>query len=75
MFVCLFFGKVSITILDENDNSPEFDLTSDLSVNVPEDTTVGQRVAVVMARDRDAGRNGLVSERRRSVCYQSYSEI
>lgn len=74
-FFVLFFGKVSITILDENDNSPEFDLTSDLSVNVPEDTTIGQRVAMVMARDRDAGRNGLVSEGRRSACYQSCSEI
>uniref|UniRef100_A0AAR2J7Y9 Cadherin-23 n=1 Tax=Pygocentrus nattereri TaxID=42514 RepID=A0AAR2J7Y9_PYGNA len=52
---------VSITILDENDNSPEFDLTSDLSVNVPEDTPMGRRVAVVLARDRDAGRNGLVN--------------
>ncbi|XP_046692113.1 cadherin-23 isoform X2 [Silurus meridionalis] len=52
---------VSITILDENDNSPEFDLTSDLSVNVPEDTPIGQRVAMVTARDKDAGRNGLVN--------------
>ncbi|XP_073775592.1 cadherin-23 isoform X3 [Danio rerio] len=52
---------VSITILDENDNSPEFDITSDLSVNIPEDTAIGKRVAVVLARDKDAGRNGLVN--------------
>ncbi|KAI4872497.1 hypothetical protein NFI96_021250 [Prochilodus magdalenae] len=52
---------VSITILDENDNSPEFDLTSDLSVNVPEDTPMGRRVAMVLGRDRDAGNNGLVN--------------
>ncbi|XP_049336962.1 cadherin-23 isoform X2 [Astyanax mexicanus] len=53
--------KVSITILDENDNSPEFDIMSDVSVNVPEDTPMGRRVAVVLARDRDAGKNGLVN--------------
>lgn len=54
---------MSITILDENDNSPEFDITSDLSVNIPEDTAIGKRVAVVLARDKDAGRNGLVIKR------------
>ncbi|XP_030626789.1 cadherin-23 [Chanos chanos] len=53
--------KVSITILDENDNSPEFDITSDLSVSIPEDTPIGQRVAVVLGRDKDAGNNGLVN--------------
>ncbi|XP_028278698.1 cadherin-23 [Parambassis ranga] len=53
--------KVSITILDENDNSPEFDITSDTSVDVPENTPMGKRVAVVLGRDRDAGLNGLVN--------------
>ncbi|XP_051504307.1 cadherin-23 [Myxocyprinus asiaticus] len=52
---------VSITILDENDNSPEFDITSDLLVNIPEDTPIGKRVALLLARDKDAGRNGLVN--------------
>uniref|UniRef100_A0A8C9TL15 Cadherin-related 23 n=1 Tax=Scleropages formosus TaxID=113540 RepID=A0A8C9TL15_SCLFO len=52
---------VSITILDENDNSPEFDITSDVSVDVPESTPIGRRVAVVLARDKDIGRNGLVN--------------
>ncbi|XP_019902910.3 cadherin-23 isoform X4 [Esox lucius] len=53
--------KVSITILDENDNSPEFDITSDSLVEIPEDTPRGKRVAVVLGRDKDAGNNGLVN--------------
>ncbi|MFT7806101.1 cadherin-23 [Arapaima gigas] len=52
---------VSITILDENDNSPEFDITSDVSVAILESTPIRQRVAVVKARDKDIGRNGLVN--------------
>uniref|UniRef100_A0A3P8WJC5 Cadherin-23 n=1 Tax=Cynoglossus semilaevis TaxID=244447 RepID=A0A3P8WJC5_CYNSE len=52
---------VSITILDENDNSPEFDITSDTSVDVPENTPLGRKVATVLGRDRDAGLNGLVN--------------
>ncbi|KFQ25395.1 Cadherin-23, partial [Merops nubicus] len=52
---------VTITVLDENDNSPQFDITSDSSVSVAEDSAVGKRVAVVLARDPDAGRNGQVT--------------
>nr|XP_044993449.1 cadherin-23 [Jaculus jaculus] len=52
--------KVYITVLDENDNSPRFDVTSDSAVSVPEDCPVGQRVATVKARDPDAGSNGQV---------------
>ncbi|KAF3842337.1 hypothetical protein F7725_024288 [Dissostichus mawsoni] len=52
---------VSITILDENDNSPEFDITSDTSVDIRENTAMGKKVAVVLGRDRDAGLNGLVN--------------
>ncbi|XP_071009786.1 cadherin-23 [Oncorhynchus clarkii lewisi] len=52
---------VSITILDENDNSPEFDITSDSSVEIPENTPIGKRVAVVLGRDKDAGNNALVN--------------
>uniref|UniRef100_A0ABI7Y2V5 Cadherin domain-containing protein n=1 Tax=Felis catus TaxID=9685 RepID=A0ABI7Y2V5_FELCA len=51
---------VYITVLDENDNSPRFDFTSDSTVSVPEDCPVGQRVATVKARDPDAGSNGQV---------------
>nr|XP_008515948.1 PREDICTED: cadherin-23 [Equus przewalskii] len=52
--------KVYITVLDENDNSPRFDFTSDSAVSVPEDCPVGQRMATVKARDPDAGSNGQV---------------
>lgn len=52
--------QVTITVLDENDNSPQFDITSDSSVSVAEDSAVGKRVAVVLARDPDAGSNGQV---------------
>ncbi|XP_042546058.1 cadherin-23 isoform X1 [Dipodomys spectabilis] len=52
--------KVYITVLDENDNSPRFDFTSDSMVSVPEDCPIGQRVATVKARDPDAGSNGQV---------------
>uniref|UniRef100_A0A8C7AU01 Cadherin-23 n=1 Tax=Neovison vison TaxID=452646 RepID=A0A8C7AU01_NEOVI len=52
--------KVYITVLDENDNSPRFDVTSDSAVSVPEDCSVGQLVATVKARDPDAGSNGQV---------------
>ncbi|XP_075362724.1 cadherin-23-like [Mycteria americana] len=53
--------QVTITVLDENDNSPQFDITSDSSVSVAEDSAVGKRVAVVLARDPDAGSNGQVT--------------
>lgn len=52
--------QVSITILDENDNSPVFDITSDTSVDIAENTPMGEKVAVVLGRDKDAGLNGLV---------------
>uniref|UniRef100_A0A8C3GMR2 Cadherin-23 n=1 Tax=Cairina moschata TaxID=8855 RepID=A0A8C3GMR2_CAIMO len=52
---------VTITVLDENDNSPQFDITSDSAVSVAEDSPVGRRVAVVLARDPDAGSNGQVT--------------
>ncbi|XP_062989358.1 cadherin-23-like [Elgaria multicarinata webbii] len=52
---------VTITILDENDNSPQFDITSDSSVSVAEDSSVGRRIALVLARDPDAGNNGQVA--------------
>uniref|UniRef100_A0A4W3GSP8 Cadherin-23 n=1 Tax=Callorhinchus milii TaxID=7868 RepID=A0A4W3GSP8_CALMI len=52
---------VTIAILDENDNSPVFDVTSDSSVEVEEDAAIGKRVAVLLAYDLDAKNNGLVN--------------
>ena len=37
-----------------------FDITSDTSVNVAENSPMGKKVAVVLATDKDAGLNGLV---------------
>ncbi|KAM9617928.1 cadherin-23 isoform 2-T2 [Trichechus inunguis] len=51
---------VYITVLDENDNSPQFDFTSDSVISVPEDCPVGRHVATVKAQDPDAGSNGQV---------------
>lgn len=56
--------QVYITVLDENDNSPQFDFTSDSAVSLPEDCPVGQHVATVKARDPDAGSNGQVGAKR-----------
>lgn len=55
--------QVYITVLDENDNSPQFDFTSDSAVSVPEDCPVGQQVATVKARDPDVGSNGQVGSK------------
>nr|XP_032643953.1 cadherin-23 [Chelonoidis abingdonii] len=52
---------VTITVLDENDNSPQFDITSDSAVSVAENSAIGRRIAVVLARDPDAGSNGQVA--------------
>ncbi|KAM9327300.1 cadherin-23 [Gastrophryne carolinensis] len=52
---------VQITVLDENDNSPQFDPTSESIVSVSEDCPIGKRIALVMARDPDAANNGVVT--------------
>ncbi|CAL8357453.1 unnamed protein product, partial [Boreogadus saida] len=54
--------QVSITILDENDNRPEFDITSDTSVSILENTPIGVKVATVLGRDKDAAANGMVRD-------------
>ncbi|XP_071500853.1 protein dachsous-like [Diadema antillarum] len=54
--------QVNITILDLNDNIPQFISTSTVT-SIPENTAVGDSVYVVSATDRDSGDNGLVRYR------------
>uniref|UniRef100_A0A8D1ZK55 Cadherin domain-containing protein n=1 Tax=Sus scrofa TaxID=9823 RepID=A0A8D1ZK55_PIG len=53
-------AQVRISILDVNDNAPEFAQTH-YQVQVPEDSPVGTLVVKVSARDLDAGTNGEIS--------------
>lgn len=76
--VIFFFStvsqQVSITIVDENDNSPVFDITSDTSVDIAESTPMGEKVAVVLGRDRDAGLNGRV-RMHSATCARSLTHV
>ncbi|XP_022092788.1 protocadherin-16-like [Acanthaster planci] len=51
--------NVNVTIIDENDNTPQFPKNREVVV-VPESTAVGSIVFVAMATDRDSGDFGLV---------------
>ncbi|XP_017773804.1 PREDICTED: cadherin-23 [Nicrophorus vespilloides] len=46
--------ELFVQILDENDNSPVF-LPEPRMLKVPEDTAVGQKIAIVEAKDQDSG--------------------
>ena len=48
---------ININVVDSNDNSPIYD-QSELTVNLPEDTPIGDLVATVSANDPDSGANG-----------------
>ena len=50
------FATVKVTLLDENDNSPEFPLT-EYRANIHANLSVGTQVVHVTAEDADAGRN------------------
>ncbi|XP_034634957.1 protocadherin gamma-B1-like isoform X4 [Trachemys scripta elegans] len=52
--------QVQIEIIDENDNAPEVTLTS-VSSPIPEDSVPGTVIALIRARDRDAGENGKIT--------------
>ncbi|KAG8579368.1 hypothetical protein GDO81_010842 [Engystomops pustulosus] len=52
--------KVSIEVLDVNDNSPEITVTS-LSALIPEDSPLGTVIAIINVRDLDSGVNSDVA--------------
>ncbi|XP_064017524.1 protocadherin gamma-A10-like isoform X20 [Pogoniulus pusillus] len=52
-------AKVTITVTDVNDNSPELTVTSQLK-EISEDAPSGTAVALLHMRDRDSGANGQV---------------
>ncbi|XP_061691626.1 LOW QUALITY PROTEIN: uncharacterized protein LOC133509016 [Syngnathoides biaculeatus] len=51
--------SVSITIIDENDNAPEIEVTS-FSNAIKEDAKIGTTVALISVSDLDSGMNGQV---------------
>lgn len=52
--------EVYVQILDENDNNPYF-LSDPRVLMVPENTEVGQKIAVLEARDPDSGEFGKIT--------------
>ncbi|XP_049642818.1 protocadherin gamma-A2 isoform X6 [Suncus etruscus] len=52
--------KVIVTVLDVNDNAPEFYMTSASSL-VPEDSPPGTIIALFNVHDRDSGQNAFVT--------------
>ncbi|XP_073477112.1 protocadherin gamma-B1-like isoform X45 [Aquarana catesbeiana] len=52
--------KISIQVVDINDNVPEITVTS-LSSTVPEDSSPGTVIALIKVQDLDSGMNGEVS--------------
>ncbi|XP_060035933.1 protocadherin gamma-A2-like [Erinaceus europaeus] len=53
-------AKVIVTVLDVNDNAPEFYMTS-VSSSVPEDSPPGTVIALFNVHDRDSGQNALIT--------------
>nr|XP_056718411.1 protocadherin gamma-B5-like isoform X4 [Euleptes europaea] len=52
--------NIEITVLDENDNSPEVSIVS-LFSPVPEDSLSGTLIALINVKDKDTGNNGKVT--------------
>jgi protocadherin gamma subfamily A len=53
-------AKVIVTVLDVNDNAPEFYMTSAAS-SVPEDSPPGTIIALFNVHDRDSGQNAFIT--------------
>uniref|UniRef100_A0A8C6QP25 Protocadherin gamma subfamily A, 2 n=1 Tax=Nannospalax galili TaxID=1026970 RepID=A0A8C6QP25_NANGA len=53
-------AKVIVTILDVNDNAPEFYMTS-ASSSIPEDSPPGTIIALFNVHDRDSGQNAFIT--------------
>ncbi|XP_013367618.1 PREDICTED: protocadherin gamma-A2 [Chinchilla lanigera] len=52
--------KVVVTVLDMNDNAPEFYMTS-VTSSVPEDSPPGTVIALFNVHDRDSGQNAFIT--------------
>ncbi|CAF2235257.1 unnamed protein product [Rotaria magnacalcarata] len=52
--------KVTLWILDENDNAPKFNQTEYSIQSLPEDTPMGTELLTITATDVDKGLNGLI---------------
>ncbi|XP_012885169.1 PREDICTED: protocadherin-23 [Dipodomys ordii] len=51
--------QVNITVMDVNDNSPEFPMASD-EIRIPQTTPPGTALYLARAEDKDSGPNGLI---------------
>ncbi|XP_050300468.1 cadherin-related tumor suppressor isoform X2 [Anthonomus grandis grandis] len=67
------YTQLKVTILDENDGSPEFS-QSRINVSLSESTPPGTLVAMLTAVDRDQGTNGSVTYSLHSNVKQKYDE-
>ncbi|CAK8697279.1 unnamed protein product [Clavelina lepadiformis] len=56
------FLQVDVTILDNNDNEPDFEF-SEYQTEIDENATIGFHILTVKANDADQGDNGLVKYR------------
>lgn len=67
------YTQLKVTILDENDDAPEFSQTK-INVSLSESTPAGTLVAMLTASDRDQGTNGSVTYSLHSNVKQRYDD-